>query len=182
MVAELASDRFGRRRVNDVLLELSKAGIVLRDHRPPAYLYRLNRDHVAAGGIILLADMWTTLVQRIRDALADWELPALAACLFGSAARGEATSESDIDVLLVRPDAPDATPHDLEARWHGQVDRLTERVQAWSGNACEVLELSVAELRDAYVRQDRLALDLQRDAIALAGRDIRTLMRAKAAR
>lgn len=177
-VAELAADRFGRRRVNDVLVELAANGIVLSERRPPAILYRLNREHVAAPGIIALAEMWTALVQRIRDEVASWELRATAAYLFGSAARGEATADSDIDVLLIR-DVPVADPSRDDGRWDVQVDRLAERVLAWSGNPCEVLELSVDEIRAAAARQDRLALDLRRDAITLAGPDARALMRAR---
>ncbi|GAB2445633.1 hypothetical protein GCM10027062_28040 [Nocardioides hungaricus] len=181
-VAELAAARFGRRRVNDVLVELAEAGIVLRERRPPANLYRLNREHVAAQGIISLSEMWTTLVQRIRDDLASWELPATAACLFGSAARGEAGTGSDIDILLLRDDVRGGPPGDEDGRWHEQVDRLAERVRAWSGNTCEVLELGLDELREAAEREDRLILDLRRDAITLAGRDVRALVRTQVTR
>lgn len=34
--------------------------------RPTAKLYRLNRDHVAAAGIVALAQQWDTLAQQIR--------------------------------------------------------------------------------------------------------------------
>ena len=180
-VAELAADKFGRRRVNDVLVELAEAGIVLREHRPPANLYLLNREHVAAPGIMALAELWTALVQRMRDEVAAWELPVTSACLFGSAARGEATPDSDIDVLLVRGTTNEPTD-DEDRRWDEQVDRLTERVRVWSGNACEVLELSVEELGAAASREDLLALDLRRDAITLAGRDVRTLLRRQVTR
>jgi len=175
-VAELTDGKVGQWRANEILGQLSDAGIVLREHRPPAKLYRLNHDHVAAPGILALAEMWTTLVQRMRDELATWELPPTSAGLFGSAARGEAASDSDIDVLLIRDD--DRVRSDTEERqWHGQVDRLTERVQDWSGNTCEVLELSLAELGEAVKGEGRLVRDLRRDAIALAGRDLRTLVR-----
>lgn len=175
-VAELSDGKVGQWRANEILGQLSNAGIVLREHRPPAKLYRLNRDHVAAPGILALAEMWATLLQRIRGELVTWDLSPAAACLFGSAARGEATSDSDIDVLLVRDDDHAESGPD-ERRWNDQVDRLAERVHAWSGNACEVLELSLAELQDAVRRDDRLVRDLRRDSIALSGRDVRTLLR-----
>lgn len=175
-VAELTDGKVGQWRANEVLGQLSDAGIVLREHRPPAKLYRLNRDHVATPGILALTQMWATLVQRIRDELGTWDLPPTAACLFGSVARGEATSDSDIDVLLIRDD--DFAESEVDEReWHGQLDRLAERIHAWSGNTCEILELSLTELQDAVGRDDRLVRDLRRDAIALAGRDVRTLLR-----
>ncbi|WP_394289206.1 nucleotidyltransferase domain-containing protein [Microbacterium sp.] len=175
-VAELAAERVSRRRVNDVLAELANAGVVLRERRPPAHLYRLNREHVAAPGVIALAGMWTELMVRIREELASWDPPALAACLFGSAARGDATTASDIDILVVRGEVADDDP-----RWHQQIDRLIGRVHAWSGNGCEVLDLDVEGLAAAEAREDRLVLDLRRDAITLVGPDIRSLLPAKVA-
>ena len=43
-VAALTDGKVGQRRANEVLGALADAGIVLREHRPPAKLYRLNRD------------------------------------------------------------------------------------------------------------------------------------------
>lgn len=180
-VAALTDGRVGQWRTSEVLGALTDAGIVLCEHRPPAKLYRLNRDHVAAGGIVALADQWQTLLERIRVELADWSLSPVTACVFGSGARGEADRNSDLDILLV-PD--DARTHTGEAQrtWHDQVDRLVERARSWSGNSCEVLELTVAELQDAVARDDRLVHELRRDAIALTGRDIRSLIRGQGVR
>lgn len=172
-VAALTDGRVGQRRVNDVLGELAEAGIVRREHHPPAKLYVLNREHVAAGGIIALSSQWETLVRRIRDELAGWRVLPLSACLFGSAARGQASPDSDLDILLV-PSVDDGRSTEV---WQEQVDRLTELVRAWSGNACEVLELSTADLAAAVARNDRLIRELTADAIALGGRDIRSVLR-----
>lgn len=174
-VAGLTDGRVGQRRTTQILTQLSDAGIVLREDRPPSKLYRLNRDHVAAPGILALAEMWATLVQRIRDELGSWASSATAACLFGSAARGEATADSDIDILLIRGDTAASDADDT--LWDEQVERLVERVNAWSGNTCEVLELSLAELEESVAREDRLVRDLRQDAITLAGRDVRALVR-----
>ena len=174
-VAELTNGKVGQWRTNEVLGALTDAGIVFREERPPAKLYRLNRDHVAAAGIVVLADQWALLLQRIQDDLATWETSPVSACVFGSSARGDAGPDSDIDLLLVSP----AEVRDVEIAertWHAQVDELSERVRAWSGNTCEVLELTEAELGDAVTREDRLVRDLRQDAIALHGQDIRTLL------
>ncbi len=178
-VAALTDGKVGQWRANEVLGALADAGIVLRELRPPAKLYRLNRDHVAAAGVIALTGQWETLLQRIRDELADWSAAPVSACLFGSAARGEAGASSDIDILLVRTDDMSASDG-AERAWQEQVDRLTEHVRTWSGNACETLELTAAELSEAIARDDRLVRDLVRDAIALAGQDIRSVLRRQA--
>jgi predicted nucleotidyltransferase len=175
-VAELTNGKVSQKQANNVLGELSEAGVVLRESRPPAKLYRLNRDHVAADGILALTEIWGRLVQRIRDEISLWGIPALSACLFGSAARGEASTGSDIDVLLVRR-GDGSSSEEGEQQWQDQVDRLTERVTTWSGNPCEVLELTPSELQAATLRDDRLARDLRRDAILLVGVDVRDLLR-----
>ncbi|GEP40363.1 hypothetical protein NPS01_40260 [Nocardioides psychrotolerans] len=174
-VAELTDGRVSQRRANDILGELATAGVALCEDRPPSKLYRLNHEHVAAPGILALIDMWGALLQRIRHEIATWEIQPGAACLFGSAARGAATAGSDIDLLLVRSDQGEARVDD--PRWLDQVEQLVSHVHAWSGNECEILELSLDELERSVLDNDRLVVDLRQDAIVLAGKDVRDLMR-----
>jgi hypothetical protein len=62
------------------------------------------------------------------------EVMPLHASMFGSAARGDGDSSSDIDLFVVRSAAVDA-----DARtWRGQVERLSEHVRAWTGNHANV--------------------------------------------
>jgi len=180
-VAELTDGKVGQVRTNEVLRLLAEAGLVLREDHPPAKVYRLNRDHVAADAIVALSDQWTLLLGRIQDHLAGWEPAPVSACLFGSAARGEAGPGSDIDVLLVSPvEVSELVTAELS--WHAQVEDLSARIRLWSGNACEVLELTRLELEHAARRDDRLVRDLRSDAIPLCGQDIRTLLRVKQSR
>ena len=175
-VAELTAPRFGQTQVNQVLRKLTASGIVLLESRPPSNLYRLNHDHVAAEGIEALARMWTTLVTRIRTELDGWSIPPEAAWLFGSAARGEATAHSDIDILLVVADGELETEGIAEV-WERQTEALAEHIKVWSGNVCEMLEMTRSELADAVERDDRLIHDLRGQAISLAGHDPRALLR-----
>lgn len=177
-VSVLTDGRVGQVRTNEVLGQLSDAGVVLREHRPPAKLYRLNRDHVAASGVIALVGQWEELLQRIRDELASWAQPPMAAALFGSASRGAAGPGSDVDILLVpSPDAPVD-----EGVWPVQVDLLVERVHTWSGNACEVLVLTADDVQEAVERRDRLVQELRASSIPLACQDVRTLLRERLVR
>lgn len=174
-IAQLTKPRFSQTRVNDVLRHLTESGVVLRERRPPSNLYRLNRDHVAAEGILLLARMSATLVARIRAELENWSLPPQAAWLFGSAARGEGTEQSDIDIFLVLPASDlDTAAVDI---WERQTEVLTEKIMAWSGNRCDVIEMEAAELSSAVERDDLLVRDLREQAVLLAGRDPRDLLR-----
>jgi predicted nucleotidyltransferase len=161
--------------VNDVLRHLADSGIVLCEKRPPSNFYRLNHDHVAAEGILLLAGMSATLAARIRAELENWSVRPQAAWLFGSAARGEGTEQSDIDIFLVLP-ASDLDTAAIDI-WERQTQSLTEKIMAWSGNRCEVVEMEAAELSAAVDRNDLLVRDLREQAVTLAGRDPRDLLR-----
>jgi predicted nucleotidyltransferase len=175
-IAELTKPRFAQTQVNRVLRKLAASGIILQERRPPSNLYRLNRDHVAAEGIQVLARMWATLVTRIRAELDTWPVPPQAAWLFGSAARGEATELSDLDILLVLP-SDGSGSEAVASVWDRQTEVLAEKIRAWSGNPCEVTEMEAAELSAAVARDDRLVRDLREDGVALAGQDPRALLR-----
>jgi len=85
--------------VRRVLTRLVAQGIVLAEEHPNATLYLLNRDHVAADAIVALTRLRSTIIDRITDAVSHWSPEPVHASLFGSFARGEATTNSDIDIL-----------------------------------------------------------------------------------
>jgi len=172
-VAALTNGRFGQWRVNEVLGQLAEAGIVHREHHPPAKLYRLNRDHVAAPGIEALASQREVLLARIRSEEAGWEVAADAVWLFGSASRGDGDNSSDVDLLVVRAVSVDADSVD----WLRQLDTLSAHVHTWSGNSCEILELTRPELAAMVARGERLVEELRAEAVVLAGKSPRGLLR-----
>lgn len=172
-VAALTDGRFGQWRVNEVLGQLADSGVALREIRPPAKLYRLNRDHVAAAGIEALAGQRDVLLSRIRSELGTWAVPAEAVWMFGSAARGDGNAASDVDLLFVRPDAVDAD----DPIWLQQIDDLSEHIGRWSGNGCEPVEYARAELTAMVSRRERLVDTLRSDALQLCGTSPRILLR-----
>lgn len=102
--------------------------------------YQLNREHVAAPAIIALAGLEDTLHQRIRNAIADWVEAPLYVAIFGSAARGDMSVSSDIDIVLIRPnDANDDT-------FQAQTSDLATRVRAWTGNDTRPLTYAQLEI------------------------------------
>lgn len=164
-VASLVEGQVSRSRVNSVLAELSASGLVLRESHPPSVLYRFNRQHVAAEFVEGLADLRQSLLGLMRAEVASWSQSAVAVWMFGSAARGDGSVESDIDILVVRPDKVD----EEDSVWSSQLAQLADNVRAWSGNACEVLELSRAEVVESARSGRKLATDLRRDAVPLGG-------------
>jgi predicted nucleotidyltransferase len=139
-----------------------KQGVVLSGRVGNAFAYRLNRDHLAAEHIVGLARIRKTLLERIEDRLESWRVPPVYAAVFGSVARGEMTDDSDVDLLLIRPDDVD---DDL---WETQVNELAVEVTRWVGNDTRPLEFSEAELAErAY---DEVVLrDVARDGLTVAG-------------
>jgi predicted nucleotidyltransferase len=172
-VAATAGQQVGYRRVSQVLGELVEAGVVLRESHPPAYLYRLNRDHVAAQPVLMLADLRGRLLCRITEFVGSWKPAPESLWLFGSGARGEGTAESDIDLLVVRPSRIGSD----DPTWRQQLDVLTERVSAWSGNDCQIIEYSSGELAALVDAGDPLIEALRREAIGLVGRRPQEVLR-----
>ncbi|HZQ65020.1 MAG TPA: nucleotidyltransferase domain-containing protein [Gaiellaceae bacterium] len=130
-----------------------------------AYLYTLNREHLAAPAVQLLADIWPELLRRLRDEVADWQVAPVHLSIFGSAARGDGGTASDIDLFVVRPgDVPD---HD--ARWRDQLDRLADHVLAWTGNHAGLSEVSERDVRRLGRERPPVVCELSRDAITIAG-------------
>jgi predicted nucleotidyltransferase len=173
VIASLAGGKVSQTGANKALKTLVADGLVLSRPAGKAILYQLNRDHVAAGAIVELADLQSALTTRVQQHVAEWHRPPISVALFGSAARGQGTSTSDIDLLVIRPDAVE----EEQPVWSQRVMELTDAVARWTGNRCEILEYSEAEFARLVRDHDTLIDNLRRDAVALAGRTPRELTR-----
>lgn len=142
---------------------LAGQGVVSRRSAGNANLYKLNRDHVAASWIEGLASLPTQVLDRLREAINQWERHPKLVVLFGSVARGEATPQSDLDLLVVRP--ADCEPD--EPVWQEQLSKLQVQASAWTGNDARVLEFGEQELTEGEPQQ--VLLDAARDGIELYG-------------
>jgi len=154
-------DRYSEEGIRKVLQRLVRQGIVQSIRVGGAYTYELNRQHLAADPIIQLARLTQRLLQQIEEYLESWDLRPEYAAIFGSAARGTMTEQSDIDILLVRAD--DA-PLDI---WDAQVSALASDVIVWTGNDLRPLEYTVGELLAA--RNDPVLRDVKEDGLTVAG-------------
>ena len=102
---------------------------------------------------------------RTADLLKSWEIRPVFAALFGSAARGEMSLESDLDLFIVRPDQVSV---DNET-WNILESKLVATITEWTGNDARVLEYSESELRDGLRQAERVLLDIQEQSIVLLG-------------
>ncbi|MDQ1295358.1 MAG: hypothetical protein QG608_3243 [Actinomycetota bacterium] len=150
--------------VRNTLFRLVEQGIVCQERAGAAQLYRLNREHLAAGCVIALVGIREDLLARLRTLFAGWSQPSAYAALFGSAARGEDRADSDLDLFVLRP----AGLTDEDPEWVAQIEHLMDRASVWTGNDARVLQIGLDDL--AVVDEpDGVLEDVLRDGIPLAG-------------
>jgi predicted nucleotidyltransferase len=147
------------------LARLVEQGIVRATVMGRNQVHELNRDHVAADVAVLLSGLRTELWRRFRAEFATWRVKPTYACVFGSAARGDGDTASDIDLLLIQPsfDYHD----DALGSWEQQIDRLRDLAERWTGNPLQIVQLTVAEWRRRGKAHRQLVDEIRRDAIEL---------------
>ena len=149
--------------VRRALQRLTAQGIVTARSPGHVVLYRLNRDHLAAGAIVALTRLRSELIERLRTAFSSWTVAPVCAVLFGSAASGDMRTDSDIDLFVVRPQDADAD----DPVWRAQVKSVEELVSRWTGNDVRVLEYATTDLN--LGRPDPVVEDIRRHGITLSG-------------
>lgn len=152
---------------------LTEEGLVSSDHRGTAVYYAANRDHLAWPAIEAIVRLRTELIARLAQAIGAWATQPLHASMFGSTARGDGDTASDIDLLLVRPDDPRGAD---EAAWDDQVSELRRAVVRWTGNGCQAFQVDRARLGEHVAANDPLVDAWLRDGVALAGAPLSDLI------
>ncbi len=160
------------RGVQLVLGRLVEQGIVLAERHRNAVLYAANRQHLAWPALESLVRLRLALRVRLTEEIKGWHIQPLHASLFGSTARGDGDSTSDIDLLIIRPDDPG---RDVE-EWDEQVDRLREFVRAWTGNRCQPFDISQERLAEHVAAHDALVDAWLTDGVHLVGASLPDLM------
>jgi len=162
----------GIRRAADRLVA---QGVVSRRAAGAAHLYRLNREHLAGPWIEGLAGLRQQLIDRLRDLLVSWDEAPRVVLLFGSAARGRATADSDLDVLVIR--RSDCDPE--SDSWRAQLAELERLATAWTGNDTRVLEFGEGDVSGSEAKS--VLEDALHEGIELLGsrRALQRLISAK---
>ena len=144
-----------------VIEELIQIGLVSETVAGRSSMVVLNRSHLAAGPVLALAGLRGELIRRLRERFATW--PDLhGSWLFGSVARGDADSDSDVDLLIVVDDlqTPDV---------HERLSRLQADVHSWTGNDLQLVVHSPSSWRKLVRAKNPLVEQIRHDGIALAG-------------
>jgi predicted nucleotidyltransferase len=155
-----------------VLNTLSEHGLVDRFELNRAYLFSLNRKHLAAPVVEALVSLRRTFFTQMRETMGRWPIQPHHASLFGSAARGDGDAHSDIDILVVRP----AAVPDDDAQWRQQISDFETWALERTGNQPRILERSENELAGLRREQPPLLQELRADAVHLAGISVAELV------
>jgi predicted nucleotidyltransferase len=174
------------------LARLVEQGIVRATVMGRNQVHELNREHIAAEVAVLLSDLRNRLWENFRTEFKGWKVKPLYAAVFGSAARGDGSEASDIDLLIVHPPFPGeqkpprqtstiksqvsdalgafavaAEIDNAATQWELQVDSLRDAAERWTGNALQVVDLSFHEWRHPAAAHQPLLEEIDRDGVEL---------------
>ena len=162
-----------QRSASRALERLTLHGLVLREDSGTAALYSLNREHVAFGLVKVLMDLRGSFIRRIVAEVSNWELAPLHVSLFGSMARRDGDTTSDIDVLVVR----DRQLRVDNPQWQKQMSSLRQHGLAWSGNPTNVVEIAEVMVPKFVRQHPELVENMLRDSLAIFGLPADALLR-----
>jgi DNA-binding transcriptional ArsR family regulator len=161
-------------RASQVLADLAEHGLVLVEERGAGRLCRLNRLHLAAEPLLAFVNLRGALMELLRSEIESWPRRPLHVSLFGSAARGDGGTASDLDLLTIRPEDRSG-PEDEE--WEQQLFDSGERIMAATGNRAAWLVTTPPGLRRAVKASEPVVAEWRRDGIHLAGKRLDVLLR-----
>ncbi len=164
--SDLANDTGrARTRVQEVLDRLVEHGLVDREEAGGALLHKLNQDHILSEPLALIFDTRNRLVSALKELIDSWKIHPIHISLFGSAARGDGDTESDIDIFIVRPADTD---YDDET-WRNQLDSFADSVRRLTGNHAGIAEVGEDEISRLVTKSPSTVQDIRDDGIVLFG-------------
>lgn len=158
-------------RAVEIVNHASQRGLILVEQAGRSRMCRFNREHLAAGAVIELVAIRERMLRAIEDEIASWSIAPLHASLFGSVARAEGDTNSDLDLLLVRPKG------EPEEDWEEQKYTSGIRLRAKIGNPVSWFDISMTELKRAMRGSEPIIAEWKKDSIALAGPPLWDLFR-----
>jgi len=154
-----------------VLPGLVEMGLVERREVPPSSLFRLVREHLAAGPLVDLARARDRMLEQMGRAAVALAVVPVSVIVFGSFARGEAGGESDIDAVLVRP----AGIAEEDPAWSSSVQQWRDAVRGASGNSVEVLEVGAEGVAARLGSRRQVWRDIRASGLAVYGLSLEEL-------
>ena len=156
------------RGVFKALKRLATEGIISIRVASRINFYSFNREHVATDSVIAAMGLRQKLFERIKGKVASWKIQPVSLAIFGSAARGDGTPESDIDLLVIRSNQVDED----SPVWQEQLYELSQLIYRWSGNQASLIQADEREIRQMVKSKKPILTSIKRDAIYLVGSNL----------
>ena len=154
-----------------ILPSLVALGLVKRREVPPSALFGFVHDHLASQAIALLARARERVIHELGQTAAALDPAPVSVIVFGSLARGDADTHSDIDVVVVRPEALDED----DDRWRRALEDWCNNAERLTGNSIEVLEIAEPEIAERLSGSGVVWRDVTRDGVTVFGAAIEQL-------
>ena len=149
-----------------VIGRLVELRVVERRDVPPASLVRMSSDNLAARAVLAIAELRRSALDRLGVLAADIRPAPASLVVFGSFARGEADSASDLDVLAVRPPG---LPGDDDG-WTDSLGSWADQATRVVGNPVNLIEATSEELPTLLRRKGpSIWRDAATEGIVIAG-------------
>lgn len=152
-VHALIADRHSLGAVQQALRDLDRLGLITTEAVGRAGVHRINEGHAAIAPLRALASPIEMLTRVVEGAVREVD----AVIVFGSVARGDGPADSDIDLVVIAPEA-----------WDGRAE-LQQQVHERLGNDCDVLHLTGDHFKLAPEDREPVVSEILRDGIALVG-------------
>jgi predicted nucleotidyltransferase len=153
-VHSLLSDEYSLWTVQEALKALTQLGLVNTETIGRAGVHTINEDHVSVAPLRALLDPITALTRTVREAVGN---DVKTVILFGSIARGEANTYSDVDLAVIAP-----------AGWDGRAD-LEDAVRIRLGNNCDVLVFTPEDFTRLADTGEPVVREILASGLALIG-------------
>jgi len=152
-VHALIADRHSLGAVQQALRDLDRLGLITTEVIGRAGVHRINEGHAAIAPLRALASPIEMLTRVVEETVQGVE----AVIVFGSVARGDAHADSDVDLVVIAPEA-----------WDGRAE-LQQQIHERLGNDCDVLHLTGDHFKLSSEDREPVVSEILRDGIALVG-------------
>jgi len=141
----------------------AERGVVDQQVAGRAVMCSLNRQHLMTESLVTLARANLAMRDRIADEVRAWGLVPVSVTAFGSFARGDGGTESDIDLLVIHVN--DASSE----RWQDQLTEAAERLQRILGNPVQWVDFHRDRWLEMRATPEPLVAEVERDAVHIFG-------------
>jgi predicted nucleotidyltransferase len=152
-VHALIADRHSLGAVQQALRDLDRLGLITTEAVGRAGVHRINEGHAAIAPLRALASPIEMLTRVVEETVRGVE----AVIAFGSVARGDAHADSDVDLVVIAPEA-----------WDGRAE-LQQQIHERLGNDCDVLHLTGDHFKLAPEDREPVVSEILHDGIVLVG-------------